>query len=638
MVRDAIVFGTTDHKVREKCITEGSELSLEKAINFARTCELSKAQLKTMESEDKTINMLNKQGPRSSGKKYRKQYTPQWGPPQNNKAQSPNFANKCKNCGGNHERRKCPAFGKQCNKCHQYNHFASVCLSSNKSSKKMHTLDVCSESDDDELFVATIDDQELNTDEWTETINVNDVPVIFQLDTGAKCNVLSLHKLKTICSHPIITKQVSPLRSYSGHIIDTVGVINLRCSYKCQYHAVKFHILDRNVQSVIGAKTCEAMKLLKHIHSISNTSNPQETTKPFLPENMEQQYGDLFTGLGCLPGTHNIRINKTVTPVVQAPRKIIAIKDKVKAELDRMEDIGVIFKQQEPTQWVNSMVTVIKPNGKIRICIDPRDLNKAILREHYPLKTVEDVISQMPNAKVFSKLDATSGFWHIQLDEPSSKLCTFNTPFGRYRFARLPFGINSASEVFQKIVSEMVSDIEGAEAIIDDILIWGSDQKEHDMRLKQVLDRAKLSAGKCEISKPEVTYVGHRLTSEGVKPDPEKIRAVNKSRELRQIGTLSQETVRKVDACSAVSADMLRIINERICEIDSNDAERETARLRDIKMLHTPDQFSVNQMLVQLNQNFLKKMVEASAEFAAKQIELNMLKNCFRNAHFDFAR
>ncbi|CAC5380097.1 unnamed protein product [Mytilus coruscus] len=261
----------------------------------------------------------------------------------------------------------------------------------------MHTLEICSESDDDELFVATIDDSELNTDEWTETINVNDVPVNFQLDTGAKCNVLSLQKLKTICSYPIITKQVSPLRSYSGHIIDTVGVINLRCSYKCQDHAVKFHIVDHNVQSVIG--------------------------------------------LGCLPGTHKIRINKTVAPVVHAPRKIpIAIKDKVKAELGRMEDIGVIFKQQEPTQWVNSMVTVIKPNGKIRICIDPRDLNKAILREHYPLKTVEEVISQMPNANVFSKLDATSGFWHIQLEKPSSKLCTFNTPFGRYRFARLPFG------------------------------------------------------------------------------------------------------------------------------------------------------------------------------------------------------
>ncbi|VDI13249.1 Hypothetical predicted protein [Mytilus galloprovincialis] len=217
-----------------------------------------------------------------------------------------------------------------------------------------------------------------------------------------------------------------------------------------------------------------------------------------VPVNFQQD-----TGLGCLPGTHKIRtcITKTVAPVVHASRKIpIAIKDKVKAELDRTEDISVIFKQQEPTQWVHSTVTVIKPNGKIRICIDPRDLNKAILREHYPLKTVEDVISQMPNAEVFSELDTISKLWHIQLDEHILKLCTFNTPFGRYRFARLTFPINSASKVFRKIVSEMVSDMEGAEAIIDDILIWGSDQKEHDMRLKQVLDRAreyklKLSAG-----------------------------------------------------------------------------------------------------------------------------------------------
>ncbi|CAC5366972.1 unnamed protein product [Mytilus coruscus] len=402
------LFLERDHKVREKCITEESDLTLEKAINFARTYELSKAQLKSMEGEDKSINMLNKQGSRSnltSGKKYGKQYTPKRGSPQNNKGQSLKFTNNCKNCGGQHERKNALHLGKQCNGCRKYNHFASLCLSSNKSTKKMHTLDICSESDD-ELFVATIDDSEMNTDNWTETINVNDVPVNFQLDTDEKCNVLSLHELKTICSQSIITKQVSPLRSYSGHIIDTVGVINLR-------------------------------------------------------KRLVQQYGDLFIDLGCLPGTHKIHKNKTVAPVVHAPRMIpMAIKDEVEAEPDRMEEIGVILKQQEPTQWVNSMETVIKPNGKIRICVDPRDLNKAILREHYPLKTVE-VISQMPNAKVFSKLDATSGFWHIQLDEPWSKLCTFNTLFGRYRFARLPFGIDSTSKVFKKIVSKMVSNIEG---------------------------------------------------------------------------------------------------------------------------------------------------------------------------------
>ncbi|CAG2214759.1 unnamed protein product [Mytilus edulis] len=221
MVRDAIVFGTKDHKVREKCITEGSELSLEKAINFARTYELSKAQLKTMESEDKTINMLNKQGSRSSGKKYGKQYTPQRGPPQNNKGQSPNFANKCKNCG------------------------------------------------------ATIDNQELNTDEWTETINVNDVPVNFQLDTGAKCNVLSLNKLKTICSHPIITKQVSPLRSYSGHIIDTVGVLDRAREYNLKLSAGKCEISKPEVTYVGHRLTSEGVKPdPEKIRAVNKMSKP----------------------------------------------------------------------------------------------------------------------------------------------------------------------------------------------------------------------------------------------------------------------------------------------------------------------------------------------------------------------------
>jgi hypothetical protein len=93
------------------------------------------------------------------------------------------------------------------------------------------------------------------------------------------------------------------------------------------------------------------------------------------------------------------------------------------------------------------MVTVIKPE-KIRVCIDPRDLNRAIKREYYPMKTIEDVVAGMPEAKVFSVLNATSGYWQMKLNEESSKLCTFNTPFGRYRFTRLPFGIKSAPEVF----------------------------------------------------------------------------------------------------------------------------------------------------------------------------------------------
>ena len=141
-----------------------------------------------------------------------------------------------------------------------------------------------------------------------------------------------------------------------------------------------------------------------------------------------------------------------------------------------MEKAAVIYKQEEPTDWVNSMVVVETPN-KIRICIDPRDLNKAIKREHYPMKTIEEVVQNMPDAKVFTKLDATSGYWQLKLDEESSKLCTFNTPFGRYRFQRLPFGIVSASEIFQRVMSQMVEDKDGAEDVMDDIVVWGKDRK-----------------------------------------------------------------------------------------------------------------------------------------------------------------
>ena len=138
-----------------------------------------------------------------------------------------------------------------------------------------------------------------------------------------------------------------------------------------------------------------------------------------------------------------------------------------------MESEGVIKKQTEPLDWVNSMVVVPKPNGKVRICIGPRDLNKTVLRERYPMKTIEDILLEIPEAKLFSKLDAVSGYWQIKLCPESQKLCTFNTPLGRYSFTRLPYGLKSAGEVYQRSVSNMVQDTEGCEAILDDILIWG---------------------------------------------------------------------------------------------------------------------------------------------------------------------
>ena len=132
-------------------------------------------------------------------------------------------------------------------------------------------------------------------------------------------------------------------------------------------------------------------------------------------------------------------------PVQNPPRTIPhKIRDEVKQELDRMERIGVHCKVKEPTAWVNSMHIVYKP-GKTRVCLDSRHLNQHIMREHYPMPTVEEVAARMPRATVFSCIDASSGYWQIPLDEESSYLTTYNTPFGRYRYLRMPFGISSAS-------------------------------------------------------------------------------------------------------------------------------------------------------------------------------------------------
>ena len=139
----------------------------------------------------------------------------------------------------------------------------------------------------------------------------------------------------------------------------------------------------------------------------------------------------------------------------------------------------------------------------------------------------------MPNAKVFSVLDAKSGFWQVKLDHESAKLCTFNTPFGRYMFKRLSFGLSSAQDIFQDVMSEMFEDIEGVEVLVDDLLIWSETEEQHDSRLKQVLDRArhrnlKLNKDKSQIKLPEVSYIGHILSKDGLKPDPKKAEAITK--------------------------------------------------------------------------------------------------------------
>ena len=143
------------------------------------------------------------------------------------------------------------------------------------------------------------------------------------------------------------------------------------------------------------------------------------------------------------------------------------------------------------------MIAVRKPTGKLRICIDPKDLNQALKRPHYLTPTIKEILPHLSNAKVFSVLDAKDGFWQVKLEEESRYLTTFWTPFGRYRWLRMPFGISTAPEEFQRRQHKVFEDLPGIEVIAYYILVYGSgDTQEqgeidHDRNLKGVLERAR---------------------------------------------------------------------------------------------------------------------------------------------------
>ena len=196
-----------------------------------------------------------------------------------------------------------------------------------------------------------------------------------------------------------------------------------------------------------------------------------------------------------------------------------------------MEAAGVISKVSQPTPWCAGMVVVPKKNGKVHICINLKPLNKSVLREVHPLPKVDETLARLSGTKIFSKLDAKSGFWQIPLSPSSRLLTTFITPVVIYCFNKLPFGISSAPEHFQRRMSEILVDLPGVMCQMDDILVFEKTQSEHDQHLEAVLRlieeaNVTLSPQKCEFSKTKLTFLGHVIDAGGIRADPVKTKAI----------------------------------------------------------------------------------------------------------------
>ena len=312
--------------------------------------------------------------------------------------------------------------------------------------------------------------------------------VRFQPDTGAQCNVLPLKVYKKASKDEKLEKvncMQTSLVAYRGLKIKVIGRVSL-----CVWSNERAYLLDcrlvdnKDIRPILGIKSCLAMNIIQY--KDNDLLNKPETgsslvyavedqPSPVTKEQLMLQFPDVFNeGLEQLDGEYKIRLDENVPPVQHALRRVtVAVRPQLKETSDALEAQGVIAQVTTPTKWISSMVAVPRKNGKLRICLDPKDLNRAIQRENYQLPTVEDIATRLHGAKVFTVMDIRNGFWHVSLDKESSYLTTFQTPFGCYRWKRIPFGISSAPEVFQRKMHELIEGLVGVEVVADDFIAVG---------------------------------------------------------------------------------------------------------------------------------------------------------------------
>ena len=344
-----------------------------------------------------------------------------------------------------------------------------------------------------------------------------------------------------------LTRVSDTLTVYDGKKVKVMAITTLQVHINGRKHNLHFKLMSgKQYQPLLSRRACLGIGAIKSmdvdsIRPFEDSPKPARINKLdakqamktlcFDATDMQHKYADVFQGLGKLPGQYHIEIDRDVNPVVHAPRRVpVALRDKLKHELREMVIDYIIAPVREPTEWVSSLLLVSKPD-ELRICMDPRDLNRAIKREHYQMPTIEEIATRLSGARVLTVVDAKNGFRQVELDEESSRLTTFNTPFGRYRWKRMPFGISSAPEVWQRKMHKTIEGLDGIEVIADDFLITGKDDAEHDANLQAFLNRCRernlvLNAEKVRYKLQEVSFMGCLLTDEGMKPDPRKVEAI----------------------------------------------------------------------------------------------------------------
>ncbi|KAL1446555.1 hypothetical protein WDU94_005570 [Cyamophila willieti] len=534
---DKIICSIRNVKMKEKLWMK-EKVKLPEVIQMCRADEESKKQIESMNGKLNEVNKISKE-----------------------RRTTPNSSQQCVYCGGrwHSSLRQCPARKKTCFNCQKKGHFTHVCRS--QVQLKQVSRDSGSEDTDESEEVLKI--EKMGTKGVFSTLNFvlpnsKVKPVRCQLDTGAECNVIGYEQLNQIVEQGeclLLEPTHVRLRAFGGTPITVVGSYTLKVRKYNDLYNIVFIVVDKDHCPLLSAETCEKLKLIKFCNKISSETKVE---KNIHSDPIINQFADVFQGIGRMKGDAQIEIINGRNPVRQPPRRIpVNMREDLKKELEDMENMGIITKEHEYTDWVSNLTIVRKENKQLRICLDPKFLNEAIKDTKQQLPTLDEVLPELKDAKLFSTVDARRGFWQVGLTKESSKLTAFWTPFGKYRYLRLPFGISTAMEIFQQKMLEVTAGLNGIYVLADDILIVGKGdcentaRQDHDNNLRNLLSRlrdenVKLNLEKLTLRVSEIKFFGHVLSSQGVKPDDKKVKAIvempkpdNKEGVLRFLGMIT---------------------------------------------------------------------------------------------------
>ena len=483
-------MGLRDRKLSEKLQLD-AQLTLEKAISLARQSETVKKQQPILHGEqpEKIDRVYDSKGT------TKKLFKPkQKGKQSDSKQQASVKTNQqCMRClGPNHPKKQCPARDSKCHSCSKIGHWSKVCKGS--------TVAKVREVETSDYFLGEISGKQVTP--WTAKVCVYDKRMEFKLDSGADITVVPVNKYTSLGNKVKLVPSNKVLLDPCRYKMDCVGKFSAHLKVdKAEIHEDVYVIKDLET-SLLSRQSAEQLQLITRVQSVESKEYKASVTA---------KYPELFTELGKMEDEYTIKLTDDAKPfALTVPRKVpMPLYQETKVEIERMLENGVISPVDEPTEWCAPMVITPKANNKVRVCADLTKLNNFVQRENHPLPSVDTTLGKLAGAKYFTKLDANSGF---KLSEGSKKLTTFITPWGRYCFNVLPYGISSGSEKFQKARNRILEGLEGVECNIDDVLIYGATHDEHDRRLDAVLRRltaahVTLNTDKCIFSVTKIVFL-----------------------------------------------------------------------------------------------------------------------------------